>query len=225
MDEHFEEENEYSSHYYDIVHSRTQYVNRNRREKRGRRDRRGNRSNIGTSYITYTYQTPNIIPSLFISSMREHIINNYKFLAQNDLGPKIFNVMILEDHFSITVEYGNDICDAEDIAFRIGDTVAKLHRLGKGHGNLCRSNIIVGESKVHFLSPEYIYDIDSLEEDLNIHFYAFNKYDIDLEDDEERDRYLNLDYELWGEDMYGSYRCRQRHVADSRMGQVTLLIM
>jgi len=225
MEDIYDGEDEYSSHYYDIVHSRKEYVYRNRIRKGHNRNARDIANIGGSSTITYTYDTPNTIPNSFVVSMRQQIIDNYHFLAQNGLGPRVLNILVNPDSFSITLLYEEENGNAQDIAFKIGNAVAKLHKIGKGHSNLCRSNVIVMGDVVHFISPEYMYNIDTLEEDLVTHFYAFNKYDLDLSEEDERDMYLNMDYERWSEDMYGSYKCLRRNVLSTTRGQVTLLIM
>mgnify|MGYP003144858220 CR=1 FL=1 len=222
MDDSYEEEDEYSSHYYDVVHSRKEYVNRHRFTRSNKRSR----SNIRRlSTIKYTYNTPDTIPPSFVPYMREQIINGYKFLSHNGLGPDVCNVQIYQNTFSITVKFEEEDSNIEDIALKIGDAVAKLHTLGKGHGNLCRSNVRIRGNIVHFLSPEYMYDIASLKEDLVAHFYAFNKHDLDLSEEDERKIYLDLDYRLWSEDIYGRYRCQRSSATVPRSGQVMLLIM
>lgn len=211
---------EFLSMFYDVVESKTTSL-REYNENRStsiikRRRRNGSYCRVRDPTITITYKLPpgshdsigNHCEELF-DQVRERIISNYTLLAREEICPHIQSVKVEKLFFSITHIYfpflRTSNINPDNIVKIVGETVSKLHDLGKYHGNLSVENICLNKDRAYLLSPEYLYDINT--DFAFAQYIAINLHDIDIDPElptynDELNTLIFLDYEYWSAQLY-----------------------
>ncbi len=197
-----EHDEEFLSLFYDVVHSKTTAITQASSRSKGNRSRRP------VTTVKICYQIPSIISPVLPGDVGKHIFNvikhNYMLLSDAGLGPRVQQVRLTETQLNINME---DLSiksnlSADKLALTIGEIVANLHRLGYGHGNISLSNIRYKQGKAYLISPEWVYQICSIEDDKIAHYMAFNLHDLNLSNKEEQQHLIDLDYDYWSGELF-----------------------
>lgn len=180
--------------FYDVVASKRIFF---------RTRSRKNSDDTIAKVVTYTYK---FLDASFSEAIKDKILSGYYFLATNDLGPQVQTVTFTNNKLFVTTDamlkHNETLLSQDEMAITIGETVAKLQDLGKGHGNLALNNIRFWENKAYLISPEYIYNLSEIETDPLIRFLAINLHDLDLNNRTDREAMVTLDYDYWSGELF-----------------------
>lgn len=111
--------------------------------------------------ITYSYTFTEKTPIW----IKNRIVNAYKLLSDNGMGPRLMSSVVKGDKMEISVENLEELDIGKDINVlceQISSLISRLHSLNLVHGNVRLRNILQRGDQLVLSSPEYLCDILNL---------------------------------------------------------------